>query len=709
MAQLKDFLAETLDIERERLPLWIPVLIGTGIGCYYLWPYEPPLWPVVTCLAFLGTVIAVLPRFPLLRLSLLVLFLVPAGFVAAKFHAERLAAPMLEDRIGPVAMTGHVLSAQPLPENKGWRAILTNPEIERVSPEKTPRRVRLQIYAQAVDEEILPGMRISVLAVLNPPSPPVMPGAFDFRRHMFFQQIGGTGYILGPVKILDAQAQGRQWVVLQENLRSRVRRNIHDSFEGRPVTASLVSALLAGARDAITEETWESIRTAGLAHLLAISGLHIGLVAGFLFFFIRAALALSEKLTLHYPIKKIAAGAALAGTICYLLLVGAPVSAQRATMMTGVVLIAVMLDREGITMRLAALAATVILLLTPHALLNAGFQMSFAAVICLIAFYETISESWRRWYRQATAIHKSALYLLGTMLTTIVASLATAPFSLYHFYRVADEMSLLANLLAVPLTAFIVMPSGLLALLLMPFGLHYLPLQVMGLGVEMIYDVAHDITHRGEHMIYVPAWNLQGFLLMIFGGLWLCLWRSKIRFFGAVLIVAGCFSAWRAVPHMQPDIYVSDRGGLVAVRIDSENFAFSSLRRESFVAGQWVRRAGDGKKRLAWPDDGIIEKTGFSCDWSVCRWKKYGKNVMIVRNPAVFAKLCDGSAEKADILIAPRDHIPRHCPAVVKAGRFDLQNGGAHVFFIKADGIAVKNVAEQAGGRLWSPQRFSRQ
>lgn len=713
MEQLKRFLrrasAQTVEIvnaERERLPLWLPVLLGTGAGIYYALPQELPLGIGALLLAVTGTALFVSAERPVMRAAVLCLFTVLLGFHAALFQAHRQAAPMLEKRAGPSMVSGLVIAADALPDNKGWRVVLAEARLEKHKAEDTPQRIRLQIYQKAFEGEIMPGMRISVPAVVNPPPLPILPGAFDFRRQMYFDSLGGTGYALGSVRLQQA-AEKNTYALFWAGLRGRVRAGITAAFPDNPVTASLLSALLAGTREGIAKETWENIRAAGLSHLLAISGLHIGLVAGVLFFSVRALLALSERMALYWPIKKISAAFALAGSIVYLCLVGAPVSAQRAVMMTGVVLLAVMLDRRGLTMRLAALAAAVILLLTPDALLNAGFQMSFAAVVCLIAFYEALSERWKSWYRQASVMHRSALYFFGTILTTVIASLATAPFSLFHFHRVAGLESLFANLLAVPLTAFLVMPAGIAALVLMPLGLHYWPLQLAGAGVDMIYHISRDIGESGDSLIYAPSWPLYALLIIVFGGLWLCLWQSRIRLAGVVLIAAGIFAAVGGAPRLQPDVYIADRGGLTGLRLDDGRLALSSLRREKFTAEQWRRHAGLRTPPLLLPEEGGLDENP-QCDWLSCRWQKSGRRIIIVRNPLAFLTLCDKDAASPDILIAPQDAIPRQCRAQYGIDRFDLWRSGAHTVFIKDGTVQIKTVAAEGGMRLWSPERFVR-
>ena len=212
-----------------------------------------------------------------------------------------------------------------------------------------------------------------------------------------------------------------------------------------------------GERGAIPADVLAAMRDSGLAHLLAISGLHVGLVAGILFFAARGGCALVPAVALRFPIKKWAAVVALIGAFGYLLLAGAPVPTQRAFVMVGLVLVAVLVDRRGISMRLVVWAAMFILLVRPESLLGASFQLSFAAVLALVAGYEALGPRLRVWYGESGAARRVLLYVGGVALTTVIAGLATAPFALFHFNRVV-VYSLAANLVAVPLTALWVMP-----------------------------------------------------------------------------------------------------------------------------------------------------------------------------------------------------------------------------------------------------------
>jgi len=290
-------------------------------------------------------------------------------------------------------------------------------------------------------------------AVVTPPPAPAAPGAFDFQRYAFFKRIGGVGFALGPAEII-GRTEAPGLAVRIDHLRQRLATRIRSQLGG--TTGAVAAALMTGDRGAIPETVMTSIRDAGLAHLLAISGLHIGLVAGVVFVSIRAGLALLPAVALRFPIKKWLAAVALLAAFAFALIAGATVPTQRAFLMIGLVLLAVLLDRRALTMRPVAWAAVVILTLQPESLLSAGFQMSFAAVTALVAAYEALREA--PFLRPASTLGgRAARYLVGVALSTLIAGAATAPFAVFHFNRFADY-GLAANMLAVPITALWIMP-----------------------------------------------------------------------------------------------------------------------------------------------------------------------------------------------------------------------------------------------------------
>ncbi|MDF2767165.1 MAG: Conserved menbrane protein of unknown function, partial [Rhodospirillales bacterium] len=368
---------------------------------------------------------------------------------------------MIEGRLGTAPVEGRVVEIAPLPGG-GGRVLLEDLSVRRLAPEETPMRVRIRIAGGL--EGIAPGDRMTVLAELLAPPPPAAPGAFDYQRQAWFEGIGAVGFAYGAVRehVPGPPPSGLAefWAELRHSVTQRILAAMPEP-EG-----AIAAALMTGHQGAIPADIIEAMRDSGLAHLLSISGLHIGLIAGILLFGLRAAIALWPWLALRIPAKKVAAVAALIGTGAYVLLAGATVPTQRAFLMTAIVMLAVLTDRSAFTMRLVAWAAVAVALLRPEAVLGASFQMSFAAVTALIAAHEGLSA--RRQARAQGVATRIARTLAGIALTSLVAGAATAPFAAYHFHRLADY-GVLANMIAVPITGFWVMPLAVLAFALMPF------------------------------------------------------------------------------------------------------------------------------------------------------------------------------------------------------------------------------------------------
>ncbi|HYC04841.1 MAG TPA: ComEC/Rec2 family competence protein [Azospirillaceae bacterium] len=670
--------------ERDRWALWAPVALGLGISAYFALEREPPalLGPFLSALAGC-LLLAVRERAAApLAAALLVAGL---GFSAAQLRTALVAAPMLADEIGPVRVEGRVVQLDRLEE--GLRVVLADPRIERLPPSRTPARVRVRLHEG--DEPPRPGDRLRLLAVLDAPSEPVEPGAFDFRRHAWFLGIGGVGFALGPAERLPRPPEPPTTADRLEGLRDAIAVRVAARLEGS--AAAVTTALLNGEQTAIPESDLEAMRQSGLQHLLSISGLHVGLVAGLVFFAVRALLALWEGVALRRPIKKWAALAALLATIAYTMLVGAPVPTLRSALMTGVVLLAVMVDRSALNMRVIALAATIVLLLHPEALSGPSFQMSFAAVLCLIATYEALAPRLAEWNSGAGWAGRAGLYVLGLSLTSVVATIATLPFSLNHFQQVANY-GLLANLVAVPITSFLVMPCGVLAYLLMPLGLEGWALEGMGLGARAILWTAHQVADLPGATLTVPAMHPGAFIAVIAGGLWLALWRRRWRWWGAVPVVLGLALGFLAP---RPDLLVSASGSLVGVRDADGRLVVTSARSGRFEAENWHRRDGVPGRPAAWPRDtgGVL-----SCDRQACihrppSWP--GAQVAIVLERDALAEECAA----ADLVIT---RVAGPCGAPLVIGPRDLRDRGAHALWLSHDGVRVETVRPGRGARPWN-------
>ena len=380
---------------------------------------------------------------------------------------------------------------------------------------------------------VVPGDRVRLRALLMPPSPPVEPRGFDFARYAWFMQLGAVGYAWDPPELV-AHAESRGWRLAIAAVRQSIAIEVSEAAPG--AAGAVAVALLTGLRGALPEQIWDEWAIAGIIHLLSISGLHMALVAGTVFFAVRVALALAPPLALRLPTKKVAALLALIGAFGYLLISGASVPAVRSFIMTAIMLLAVMVDRNPFSMRLVTFAALVLLLLKPEDLVGASFQMSFAAVIALIAAYETGMA--KRTGGSHGLDRRRLLYIAGCALTTVVASAATTPFSIYHFSRFSTY-GIVANLIAVPLSAVWIMPLGMLGLLLIPLGLAAPCFVLMAQGIEIIIAVAAFVARLPGAALDVAQPPPAALLATVAGGLWLCLWRTPWRRLGLLGIALG--------------------------------------------------------------------------------------------------------------------------------------------------------------------------
>lgn len=682
-----------LQDQKDRLFLWLPVAFGAGIVLYFSLPFEPgilsALMPIFLTLAPL--IVMWRKRHDATRLFVLFLilsafFLAACGFASSKISAEINGTHILANTIRITQVAGTIESIESLGEGDGSRIVLKNLTLEKIPAAQTPQKIRLRIRK---DDGLHAGQDIAVLARINPTSPPVAPGSYDFQRHLYFQGIGGVGFAFAQPTILQ-EPQNTLVDHFFETLRARIYRSVTD--QAGPVTAGIMTALITGQRGAIAEEDNDAMRASGLYHLLSISGSHVGMVSALLFFMTRFFMAAWPYAALHWPIKKIAAGIAMGGAIFYCLLAGADVPAQRAAMMTGLVLFAIMLDRSPFSLRLIAFSALVILVFVPQSLIGVSFQMSFSAVAALICFYDYIEPVWSRFYSRAGFARKLVLYLVGLIFTSAIAGVMTGFFSLYHFQQFA-VYGILSNMMAVPLTGIVIMPAAVMALILMPFGGEGFALHIMEWGTVWMLAIAHWTAGLEGAVIHVPQWPQATLMLLSSGIILLLLWRGwRGKGVAMVILVLGLVIGMSA---QQPAIMVSQDAGLIAVRGDDGLLYFSSTRKDKFAAQGWLRLAGqEGEKPLSFKDESFPHL----CDPHGCRLIKKGQNIALSFDDAAWPEDCAW----ADIMIA---QVPVQKSRCGKEARiydlFDFKYRHAHAFYLSDHGMHVRSVAAERGNRPW--------
>jgi competence protein ComEC len=560
------------------------------------------------------------------------------------------------------------------------------------SPRETTKleRVRLSVRKGTAPEV---GSFVELKARLLPPLGPQRPGSYDFGRDLYFQGIGASGFVMGTVKSKEPPAGGGfalRYAAFMQGLRDAIDARIRTTLDGDQ--RAIATALLTGRRDAISAPVNDAMFISGLGHVLSISGYHMAVVAGVVFFAVRALLALFPALTAAHPIKKWAARAAFAAAAFYLALSGAEVATQRSFFMTAVVLIAVMVDRRAITFRTLAVAALIVLVIAPEALVHPSFQMSFAATLGLVALVQIGMPS-----LLASPDHsvtaRIALWggreLAVLVLASLVAGLATTPYAAFHFHRVTPY-GLLANLAAMPVVSAIVMPAGLLGLAAMPFGFDGVFWAIMGFGIDWMIVVTQWVAALPGAVGRMAAFGTGPLITASAGIILLGLLRTPLRWSGVVLLAMALLWAVRAP---LPDILVSADGRNVAVRGGDGRLHLMHGTRDAFVVKEWL--AADADARTA--GDASLGD-GVSCDAGGCVTRHRGGGfVALSTRPEALADDC----ERAAVIVTARQ-VPQDCAAsVIDAAR--LRRHGALALRRTSDGFAIDAVKPSGIDRPWSP------
>lgn len=691
LGPLRDRFAETLEAERERRLLWLPVLLATGIGLYFGLRAEPlPLSGTLAAVSALLLIALAGPEAGRLRALGLILFTVALGFTAAQARTALVDTVMLAEPVHRITLTGRIRDFAG--DADAYQLLLDRVSSSDLPADQTPGLIRLNGKG-TLDPALRRGQWVRLRGGLFPPPGPPAPQAFDFQRHAFFLGLGAVGYASGPPEPIVGPPPDR-WTRLTyglEDLRSGVHRRILDSApEG--AAGTVMAALMTGNRDAIPPEILAEFRAAGMAHLLAISGLHMTLVAGLIYLLTRRVLALVPALAVAHPIKKWAACAGLLAAVCYVLLVGSPVPTVRSVLMTGLVMTAILVDRNPFTLRTVAFAAFLLLLVRPDSLLGASFQMSFAAVTALIAAFETLEPRWARWRAQVGGPWRWGLYLLALMTSSLVASLATTPFSIFHFNAMANYGPL-ANMIAVPLTAWWVMPWAVVAFAAMPLGLEPGPLLLMSWGVEGLLALAAFTARQPGAVTDLAAFPLSALVILTLGALWLCLWRGRWRLWGLAGVAAGL---WLAITAPLPIAFVHGDGATLAVRLSDGRLAVSNSARNDFAVGVWGNRVA-APESVDWPESGFLDHGRLGCDPLGCAFRPR-PDLLIA-----FPRTPDGQiadCPEAAAALQPFAALP--CPAAIPLGPTALAHEGAHSLTLTRDGLAVLSARAWRGDRPWT-------
>lgn len=669
-----------IEAQRGHLFPWAPVCLALGIGLYFALRVEPPVWAFGLAAVAGLACLAVAWRGPARASPVFVAAaLVAAGLCLAGARSHMVAAPVLDHRVYG-AVEGRVLILD-RSQSDAPRLTLDEVWMERRAPEDTPARIRLSLYGTAGVTAPLPGARIAAMAALSPPAGPAEPGGFDFRRHAWFAELGAVGYTRSPAVAVAPPEDGialaihRSRVRLAAALRARL-----PGDEG-----AFAAAILTGDRSAIARETLEDLRAANLAHLLAISGLHMGLLTGVVFATLRFVFALVPWVALHLPVKKGAALGALAAGAVYLALSGGNVATERAFIMVAVVFGAVLADRRALTLRAVAVAALIVLLLAPESLTQAGFQMSFAATTALVAAFGALRDLPEGLHRPP----RWAQAPLAVLLSSAVAGLATAPFGAAHFNQVA-QYGLLANLLTVPLMGSLVMPAAVLAACLAPFGLAGLALEPMRWGIAWILAVAEHVAGMESAVWTVPAPGPAVLPLLAFGALFLMLWQGRARLAGLVPAMIALL-LWAQTD--RPELLIAESGGLMGV-MGPEGRALSKPRGEGFTARNWLENDGDRAGQAA-----AFARPGISGPRGAQRVDLGGTRITLVTDRGWEGRIPTACAQGWVVVPQPVTVSPEGCTLI---DRRSLSRTGALAIRPGEAGLQVTGARILAGRRPWA-------
>lgn len=669
-----------------------------GIGGYFSLASEPSLYPGVGACAVFALGLLILWRYFLIRILLIALLLGACGFAAGSLRSWILATPVLDKKLSPGMITGLVTDVRHYNTGK-LHIVIENPVFSRSYGGPPLHKVRIKV--QKFNQLPHPGDLISIRAGLLPPPPPSMPGDFDYARQIWFQGIGAVGYGIGTPEIIEkapdaGSLRNRQRMIMAEDIRATISGD----------AGGMAAALITGMRAGISRDVTEDMRNSGLAHLLAISGLHMGLLCGAAFFFSRFLLSRSEYLTLRYPIKKWAALIAIGSGLVYVFLSGGSTPTVRAFIMASILFLGVLTDRKAISLRLVAIAAMVILVLTPEAVLSVSFQMSFAAVVALVAVYEKINMKWTRLSAQNRGWVRRTGFTIGTLLfTTLVAELAIAPFALFHFNKLV-QYGLVANLVAMPVMASWVMPCIVAYLVLAPFGLGPLALYPMSYGLEVIMYVAKAVSHTPGSYSLIPSMGLFPLVLMALGALWFAIWRTRWKSYGIPVILIGVVVAFFTP---RPDILIDNGGRLIGVRNADQGISLSSLRAGRMTRQRWAQRYGQEKaEKWSYDGRGGSDETWMSCDDLGCLYRPAHKSpetlIALVKDELALPEDCINA--QVVISLVP---VEISCPsASLVIDRWDFYHKGGHALWLpekSGDGITVKTVTGSRGDRPWSRRR----
>ncbi|WP_112664134.1 ComEC/Rec2 family competence protein [Microvirga flavescens] len=674
-----------LEIEQRRLFPWIAVCFGLGIVLFFQADGRPALWAPLIGFA-LSVALLVTLRRSLWGLAVAIGFAALfAGFAAGVIRTRQVTAPVL-GRVVIAPVSGFVESVEQRPQ--GARLLLRLTGMKDVPESERPRFVRVTLKK---GEALSAGQYIEGTARLLPPPQPAWPGGYDFARDAFYKEIGAVGSMVGAIRYLPPPQPlaWDLWLTSQiDAARNALTERIARSIGGQE--GAVGAALVTGKRGLIGETTNDVLRAAGIYHIVSISGLHMVLAAGTFFWLVRALLSLSPALALSWPVKKIAACAAMIGAVAYCIFSGSEVATERSLIMTLVMFGAILVDRPALSIRNLAIAALIVLAREPETILGPSFQMSFGAVAALTACAPLLGLGTPQ-TRAENVFDKASAWVFrgvtGLIITTLVASLATAPFTAYHF-QTLNPLGLIGNALALPLVSIVVMPSALLGVIAYPFGLDQPVWRIMGLAVAKVLDVSAWVGGLNGATVLVPAMSVGAVVLMGLALIMATLMVSGLRWLAVIPASVGLMFA--GMPN-RVDAFI-DRDGTGAAIRNVEGRLVLVGKPSRFVVQQWLQADGDTRS----PDDKALRE-GVRCDRLGCVVEtSSGRAVAFVQDAAAFEEDC----RRAGLVIA-RLNAPATCGASLVLDKAALAGRGATTVRFAEGAMEMRSVNREGEARPW--------
>ncbi|HEX8644557.1 MAG TPA: ComEC/Rec2 family competence protein [Allosphingosinicella sp.] len=674
------------DKERDQLPLWLPVGLIAGISAWFGLGGDAS-WTAFLCLSVAGALGFAAAAGGTRWGRALAIFCLAAALGCANiwWKAERVAAPRLE-RPQLAVFEAEIETLQRLPAREAVRLVL------KTSGGALPPQVRVNVDEKDADAALRPGARVRLRAWLMPPAPAPVPGAYDFARAAWFQRIGATGRTLDIALVAPPSSQS--WRARLATLRQRLADHVRERLPG--AEGGIAAALATGDQGGIPEADAEAMRRSGLAHLLSVSGLHLTAVVGAVMLLTLKLLALSPALALRGRLILVAAAAGALAGVAYTLLTGAEVPTVRACIAALLVLLGLALGREALTLRLLAVGALAVLVLWPETLPGPSFQLSFAAIMAIVALHEhpriqaLLSRRDEPWYALV------GRFFLGLVLTGLAVELALTPIALFHFHR-AGLYGALANILGIPLTTFVIMPLEALALLADLAGLGAPFWWLAGQALSLLLALAHVAASAPGAVAMLPTMPTGAFALIVAGGLWICLWRTRMRRWGLAPLALGTAIAL-ATP--APDLLVTGDGRHLALRRESGDLAILRGRAGDYVRSLLSENSG---AEAEFYEVEQLREAACSADLCAVHLRRGGRlwRLLATRSnrfvdAAAFARAC----AQADIVVSDR-RLPRSCrPLWLKADRELLEATGGLAIRLGAR-AQVETVAQSVGGHPW--------